>query len=171
MDKHDTVLLACSSNDERTLLGSILRDSYNLLEATNSYQLNVLLTGAKAYKTLTERAETSHAYRVAVRYLTTRFHQAPRVQVEDFCGLQALTIPEEIDGKNYLTRIYCHEGQVRELFSGEQTPVSPDDGEPVLEAQGLTFSIREGILWVEITHYDGKVQQLLLNLPVWKTNY
>lgn len=46
----------------------------------------VLLTGAKAYKTLTDRAEESHAQRVAVRYLTTRFHQAPRVQVEDFCG-------------------------------------------------------------------------------------
>lgn len=128
----------------------------------------VLLTGAKTYRTLTDRAEESHAHRVVVRYLTTRFHQAPRVQVEDFCGLQALVIPEEIDGRTYLTRVYCYEGQLRELFSGEDTAVAPGDGEVVLALRGLTFSVGEGILWVEITHLDGEMQRLLLNLPEWK---
>ena len=43
MDKHDTLLLACSSGKDRALLSNTLRDSYNLLEANNTHQLNVLL--------------------------------------------------------------------------------------------------------------------------------
>lgn len=43
MDKHDTLLLACSSADDRKNIGAVLQDSYNLLEARNVQQLNVLL--------------------------------------------------------------------------------------------------------------------------------
>lgn len=128
----------------------------------------VLLTGAKTYRNLTDRGTTAYGHRVAARYLTTRFHQAPQVQVEDFCGLQAMTIREEIAGKTYLTRVYCYDGHIRELFAGESTTVSPGDGEIVMEAQDLSFALDAGLLTVEITHSDGEVQQLLLSLPGWK---
>ena len=128
----------------------------------------VLLTGGRVYQTLTQRGGDAHSQRVAVRYLTTRFQQAPEVALEDFCGLQALTIREQINGKTYVTRVYCHEGAVRELFSGEKVPVTPDDGEIVLEAEKLAFSQEGRLLTAEITHPDGSVQQLLLAMPTWK---
>ena len=128
----------------------------------------VLLTGARTYQTLTQRGSRANSQRVAVRYMTTRFQQAPAVQLEDFCGLQSLTVREEIDGKAYLTRVYCHEGTVRELFSAEHAQVGPEDGEAVLEAENLNFSLENGLLTVEITHSEGTVQQLLLALPEWK---
>ena len=43
MDKHDTLLLACSSTEDRKYLGSILKDNYQLLEACNGYQMELLL--------------------------------------------------------------------------------------------------------------------------------
>lgn len=128
----------------------------------------VLLLGGKVYRDLTQRAEISSDRRTAVRYLTTRFQQAPEVQVEDFCGLHTLTVREEIGGKTYLTRVYCYEGSVRELFSGADAQVRPEDGETVLDADSLTFSREDGLLTVEITHPDGFSQQLLLSLPKWK---
>ena len=128
----------------------------------------VLLTGGKTYQTLTRRAELSHSRRTGVRYLTTRFHQAPEVSVEDFCGLQALTIREEIGGKTYITRVYCHEGAIRELYSGVNAPVQPEDGERILDAEALAFSQEDGLLTVCIIHPDGTAQQILLALPEWK---
>ena len=128
----------------------------------------VLLMGGRTYQTLTQRGSTAHSQRIAVRYLTTRFQQASVVRVEDFCGLQALTAREEIGGKTYLTRVYCHEGTVRELFSAETTQVIPEDGEMVLEAETLTFSQEAQLLTVEITLPDGSCQRLLLALPEWK---
>ena len=97
----------------------------------------VLLTGAGVYKRLTERGSESYEQRIAVRYLTTRFHQAPGVQVEEFFGLQAMTVREEIGGRVYVTRVYCHDGYIRELFAAESTAVSPNDGEILLPAEDL----------------------------------
>lgn len=128
----------------------------------------VLLTGAKTYQTLTDRGSEAYSHRIAARYLTTRFHQAPMVEVEDFCGLQTLTVREEIGGRIYLTRVYCYGGHIRELFAAESANVSPGDGEVIIEADALTFALDEGILTVEITHPDGKIQKLLLSLPEWK---
>jgi len=43
MDKHDTLLLACSTSEKRTLLREVLQDSYYLLEANNHHQMQMLL--------------------------------------------------------------------------------------------------------------------------------
>lgn len=128
----------------------------------------VLLTGAGAYKKLTDRGTDSYQQRVAVRYLTTRFHQAARVQLEDFSGLQAMTVREEIGGRVYVTRVYCHDGYIRELFAAESAAVSPGDGEILLEAEDLIFSVNGELMTVEIIHTDGDRQQLFLWLPEWK---
>ena len=128
----------------------------------------VLLLGGRTYQNLTQQAEITGSRRTAVRYLTTRFQQAPEVQIEDFCGLRALTVREEISGKIYLTRVYCHEGNIRELFSGATAQVTPADGEIVLEAESLTFSREGELLTAEIVHSDGFSQKLLLHLPQWK---
>lgn len=128
----------------------------------------LLLTGAGAYKKLTDRGRESYEQRIAVRYLTTRFHQAPSIRTEDFCGLQSMTIREEIHGRTYVTRVYCHDGNIRELFAAESAAVSPGDGEIILSADGLTFAVDGDILTVEITHPDGEIQQLFLWMPEWK---
>ena len=43
MDKHDTLLLACSCTEDRQRFSSVLRENYNLLEAANAYQARILL--------------------------------------------------------------------------------------------------------------------------------
>lgn len=124
----------------------------------------VLLMGAGTYRNLVQQGEEAHRYRIAARYVTTRFHLGMEIKIEDFYGLQAMTVREELGGRTYLTRVYCHEGSIRELFSGEQAAVSPGDGEIVLEAESLTFQQEENLLRVCILHTDGHEQQLLLNM-------
>ena len=123
----------------------------------------VLLTGAGTYRNLVQRGGQAHDRRVAARYVTTRFRQGACVEIEDFQGVPAMTAREEIGGRIYLTRVYCHEGSIRELFAGEWSEVSPDDGQVILEAAGLSFEETEGLLRVLITHTDGTEQRLLLN--------
>lgn len=123
----------------------------------------VLLTGAGSYRNLVQRGREAHDRRVAERYVTTRFRQGTDVEIEDFQGVPAMTVREEIGGRIYLTRVYCHEGSIRELLAGEWTKVSPDDGQAVLEAAGLNFEQEGNMLRVRITHADGTEQVLLLN--------
>ena len=125
--------------------------------------LLVLLSGAKVYRGLATRGEACFEARTATRYVTMRVRQAENIAVADFEGCEALVISETIGGETWLTRVYCHDGYIRELYSAENTAFSPEDGEAVLPAQTLGFSVTDGLLTVHIDdrelylQLDGKV--------------
>jgi len=110
--------------------------------------LLVLLTGARVYRNLTEAGQAQFDRRTAVRYITTRVHQADSVAVETFEDLPALVIREETDTGTYLLRIYCYEGNLRELYSEASARLQPEDGEVILSAEALDFSLEGQILSV-----------------------
>ena len=112
--------------------------------------LAVLLTGAKVYQKLVEDGGESHTARTAVRYVTTRIRQAEEISIERFGGCQALAIPETVDGERYVTRVYCWDGWLRELYCAENASLSPEDGEKVLELEDLSFSLEGDILTAKV---------------------
>ena len=130
--------------------------------------LSVLLTGADVYQRLTERDHSSYESRTAAQYLATRVRQADRsggVTVGTFGTSDALELWEDVGGEAYLTRVYCYDGWLRELFSGADGDFAPADGEKVLEADGLTLTLSpEGLLTAELTDGEGVSQQVCLYL-------
>ena len=124
--------------------------------------LAVLLTGAKVYRNVVDRGEAQFETRTAVQYVTMHVRQAEAVEVADFEGCDALTIPQTIDGEVYLTRIYCYEGFLRELFCAENAALSPADGEKILPAESLHLSVEGRLLTIRIDdqeiflHLSGK---------------
>ena len=131
--------------------------------------LSVLLTGAGAYRGLAERDREAYSWRTASQYLTTKVRQADQwngVAVEDFGGRDALALTEEIDGEVYITRIYCDDGYIRELFASADAEMAPEDGEKILEAGDLNFfpgpTDREII--AELTDSAGETTRLVLAL-------
>lgn len=112
--------------------------------------LLVLLFGAKVYRDLAARGEESFEARTAAQYVTMRVRQAESVSVGDFGGCEALVIAEKIDGETYITRIYCYDGYIRELFCAENAALSPEDGEKILPAQSLQFSVTGNLLTVQL---------------------
>lgn len=129
--------------------------------------LLVLLTGAGVYQNLVDRGETCYDQRTALQYVATRIRQADTsggIALEDFGGQEALVLREEIRGRQYLTRVYCYGGFVRELFTAEGGNFSPDAGEKILAAEELTFILEDSLLTARITLTDGTSQELTLYL-------
>ena len=116
--------------------------------------LVVLLSGAQVYQRLVQRGEDSFRLRTASQYVTTRVRQAGNVTVADFDGCEALCIQEEIDGKVYVTRIYCYDGFLRELFCAQSAELSPEDGEKIMEAERMSFSQNEDLLTVSVDNQN-----------------
>jgi hypothetical protein len=82
--------------------------------------LSVLLGGVNAYTRLTQRDQAAYESRSAAQYLATRLRQisgSEAVSVAPFGEGQALVIADEVDGDMYLTRIYCYNGWLMELYS------------------------------------------------------
>ncbi len=126
--------------------------------------LGVLLTGADAYRRLTERDKDAYNRRTYVQYMATRVRQAAgagSVSVEDFGGEDALVL---LDGKGWATRVYFYDGYIMELYTEDDFPLGPEAGQRVMEAGGLEMSLKDGLLSVTCIDIGGKRSSLLLSL-------
>ena len=126
--------------------------------------LCTLLYGASAYRQLTDRDEDAFQSRTAAQYLTNRVRQASEAQVAEFGGASALVFPQSIEGEHYLTRIYCHDGWLMELFSDAEGEFSPEDGEKILPVSALSFEKRQGLIIARLKDAAGNERQILLSL-------
>lgn len=121
--------------------------------------LAVLFTGAGAYQRIVERGQEAFLNRTLSQYVITKVHQSDvegAISVTEWNGLETLEIREEIDGEVYLTRIYCYEGQLRELFTAQNVECSPVDGESVLEAKEASFERKNGRLSIDLLNRSGE---------------
>lgn len=113
--------------------------------------LAVLLTGANAYRRLTDRDQAAYQRRTCVQYLATRVRQADStgaVKVSSFNGIDALTLAE--GAGEYATRIYCYDGWLMELYSETALDFDPEAGERVLACQSAAFSLEDGLLVITV---------------------
>ena len=116
----------------------------------------VTLIGANVYKNVTD-AESGHSVtRTASAYLLQKVRTGDSggsVSAETQNGIQALTIRETIDGTEYVTYIYCHDGKLKELFEKASGGFAPEKGTDVMELSSmaveqdgpmLRFAVAEG---------------------------
>ena len=110
----------------------------------------VLLTGAKAYRGVARRDQEAYNARTAVQYVAQRVRQADSlygITLEDFEGVECLVLGQ---GEPYITRLYCYEGWLMELYCLAGESFSPEDGERIIEAQELKLSLDQGMLGVQV---------------------
>ena len=128
--------------------------------------LSVLLTGAEAYGRLVDSQHASYEKRTVPQYIATKIRQTDvsgAVSIGDFGGVEALELVE-LPEKEYVTRIYCYDGYLRELFSTVTGNFEPEAGEKILEAQQVDFVLDDNCLSVFVTGTDGKKTEITMTL-------
>ena len=138
--------------------------------------LMVLLTGARAYRGLVDRDAASYSQSIAVRYVSAKIRHADAADsifVGDFSGVDltggtgdTLFLKETDDGQIYYTRIYCDKGCVRELFAAASGKFERTDGNAILRARKLRFSLdrQAELLTVFSTDQRGRTAEITLAL-------
>lgn len=127
--------------------------------------LAVLLTGADAYRRLTQRDQAAFDRRSGTQYIATKVRQADagygNVAVEEMGGVPALVLDA---GSEYVTYLYGYDGWLWELYTWSGEPPVPGDGQKLVEAEQVNWSLKEGLLTVEMTSPGGAEDTLLLSL-------
>ena len=131
----------------------------------------VLLTGARSYKSVADRREEAYEQRICTQYIDTK------VRHNDYSGgvtvgpfsveepeLSTLFLHQTIEGEDYWVRIYCYDGTVRELFTEADQTMEPEDGQEVMAASALHFTLEEGLLTITTTDTAGQTSELSLLL-------
>ena len=105
--------------------------------------LFVLLNGAGVYRRLTQRDQYSYDSRTCAQYVATKMRQAPSptaVSADTFGTVDSLVISQHIEGSVFVTRIYCYENWLMELFTLADGDFYPEDGEKILPLSSLSVS-------------------------------
>ncbi len=124
-----------------------------------------LVAGAGSYRRLSARSDQSYDRRTAAAYLTTQVRRAEAVSVAPFGEGMALCLHQQTDQGEYITRVYCHEGWLMELFAREGGSFAPEDGQPVLALEALQVQLQGGLLTLRLEDSQGQ-QTLKLKVEV-----
>ena len=125
-----------------------------------------LLAGAGVYRRLNARDEAVYSVSTVARYITNKVRSAASpdaVSVAEFGDGSALTVGEELDGKEFVTYIYENRGRVMELFTSGDMEPDPDSGESVMSCDGLEFALENGLLIVRLD-VSGETEELLVSV-------
>jgi len=115
--------------------------------------LLVLILAASIYQNITEISRDGQDERVALSYIWTKVKNtddAGSIHINEFHGVIALCIDEDIEGIIYRTAIYHFNGSVHELFSELSLNLYPEDGIRIAPAPYLAFEGLDNGL-IEIT--------------------
>ena len=129
--------------------------------------LSILLGGANVYRRFTQRDTQSYDRRTCIQYLATKLRQAPApgaVSVAPFGSGDALLIYETVENETYVTRIYCHDGWLMELFTVANGIFSPEDGEKILPMEEITPKIENALVTIFLTDSSNTRQQVTLQI-------
>lgn len=126
--------------------------------------LMVLLTGADLVRGMTERDQRSYDRRTVAQYLTTRVRQGDQAGAVFAADPGTLVFREEISGTTYETRVYCHEGYLREMFCETGYDLAPEFGETILPMEDFQVCLEDTLLRIQLEMPDGSGEALALHL-------
>ena len=109
---------------------------------------------AQSYRNCVSRAELHASERVLSGYIRTAVRcndRADAVSIADEGGIETLVFTADYGGDIYLTRLYCHDGQFRELFTSADRAFEPEAGEPICEADAFTATLEGNLLTAVLT--------------------
>ena len=128
--------------------------------------LFVLLNGAGVYRRLTQRDQYSYDSRTCAQYVATKMRQAPSsaaISTDTFGTVDSLLISQDIEGLEFVTRIYCYENWLMEIFTLADGDFFPEDGEKILPLSSLSVSQDGSVFSFILTDTEGNTQHLTIS--------
>lgn len=126
-----------------------------------------LLFSARAYHSSVESREKNSNLYTAGAYVTTKFHQHDETEdifVRKFGELETLCFRDEIDGKEYLTRIYLQDRELKELFTAADSSADAGMGMVIAELQDFSVSDEgDGFFRITMEDCSGNVSSFILH--------
>lgn len=129
--------------------------------------VSVLMYGTKVYKSVTEKTNENYSLRTGLIYLSNKIKAADKssIYMDTYQKVDMLVIPEEIEGQMYETRIYCYNGQLREIFTDVGNDIPLDGGLYITDMKNLTISEKnKWLLEIEAEYEDIGKRKLIVNI-------
>ena len=124
-----------------------------------------LALGVRVWRAAEDGVQRQYALATPLQYLAGRVRQADGLRIERFAdGTEAIAFNAELAGETYVTRLYCYNDSLCELFTPVDVTLTPADGAALLPAKSLHLSQEQatGLVRAQLTGQDGRTGEVLL---------
>lgn len=118
--------------------------------------LAILSSGV--YRSAVSASDGNSARRTALSYLVNQVRRADRaggVAVGTFGDGDAVALTETVEGDDYVTILYCLDGQLMELYAEAGSGLTPADGLAVLPLADLSVETDGALITFTVTAPNG----------------
>ena len=127
----------------------------------------MVLMGVRFYRSQTLKSQEVSEYRILSSYVRTMLRSRDEdslVGVDEIDGIQMLTMSEEWDGIEYVTRIYAYDGSLREWFSEAAYEFEPERGEKIFDARDFRVQTDGDLIIATLTDTLGQEVEVRMSM-------
>lgn len=133
-----------------------------------SFGLCVVIIGARVYQTTVDDMEENNSSRTALAYIEEKIRQnneVGKVEVTTIEEHPCLAIHSAVNKEEYITYIYCYEGQLFELYTKASNKVELGMGQGLVKLKKLTIKdLEDGIYCIEVKSLSDKRSSVIVHL-------
>ena len=124
----------------------------------------MVLLGAQMYRNTVDHATANNEDRVLGAYVRSMVRAddvAKAVRVETHDGVTVLAL---LDDEEYVTWLYCNDGQLYEYYTHAEAEFNPDSGMAICPALSFEPKLEDGLLTVNMTNAKGVAETVRVAL-------
>ncbi len=133
--------------------------------------LMLVMIGANVYQNTVDDMSSNFDSRTATAYITEKLRQgdaAGSVSLEQLEDTDALVLSQDIEGQEYCTYLYFHQGNLMELFTRRGADLVGDTlgaGQAIMPLKDMEIkALSDSLFSVRLTTAEGEAKSLLLNV-------
>lgn len=128
--------------------------------------LYILFFGVRVYQSISQKANLNYEQRTSLLYLVNKiraYEQIDCIELGTFEDQDALLLKEEINGIEYVTKVYEYDGQLMELFMEEGTDLEPVAGTKITQVHSLDMEkLENGLVQFTVELMDGSNSSIVI---------
>lgn len=141
----------------------------------------VLVTiGSEIYRHTVDEMSRNYETRTAIAYIAEKIRQNDgllsdssadvnnKISISTLEGIPALQITQEVNGDNYLTYLYLHNGFLKELYIRSDTDLGGNilaAGQDIIKLSDFRMTqINDNLLEIELITHSGKTHRMYASL-------
>ena len=127
----------------------------------------MVLLGAQMYRNTVDITTYNNQSRLLSAYVRSmvRAEDAEHaVAAETYGDVNTLALRETIEGSEYVTWLYCYDGQLCEQFTSAGRDFHPEAGTPICEARAFSVTVEDGQLVADMVNSLGEVESMRMAL-------
>lgn len=128
--------------------------------------LMLVMIGANVYQKTIDDMSRNYDTRTSLNYLSEKIRQADAldaISMDHLNGETALVLSQTIDGETYETWVYSFEGQLYEVMVPAQTPLEPENGQPIMEIDSFSVDLHERLIRLSVIGCDGSTSSVCVS--------